>query len=60
MSIRTSLLALASIAALAIAALAPADASPCHGHGYGVSFAKRSGGGGYLPPCGRIGCNMKQ
>ena len=59
MSIRTSLLALASIAALAIASVAPADASPCHGHNYGVSFAKRRGGG-YLPPCGRIGCNMKQ
>jgi hypothetical protein len=59
MSIRTSLLALASIAMLATAALAPTDAFAGHGHGYGVFMAKHSGGG-YLPPCGRVGCNMKQ
>ena len=60
MSIHTSLLALVSIAALAIAAVAPASASAGHGHNHSVFFAKRSGGGGYLPPCGRVGCNMKQ
>jgi hypothetical protein len=59
MSIRTSLLALASIAVLATAALAPAEASACHGYN-SVFFAKRSSGGGYLPPCGRVGCNMKR
>jgi hypothetical protein len=58
MSIRTSLLALASIAVPATAALAAAEASACHGHN-SVFFAKRSGGG-YLPPCGRVGCNMKR
>jgi hypothetical protein len=70
MSIRASLLALASIAALATAALATTNASAFADgsvrfhkfadHAHSVFFAKRSGGGGYLPPCGRVGCNMKQ
>jgi len=63
MSIRTSLLALASLAVLATAAIAPTDAFACHaftGVHHSVFLAKRSGGGGYLPPCGRVGCNMKQ
>jgi len=70
MSIRTSLLALASIAVLATAALASTNASAfadgsVHfrqfaAHSHSVFFARRSGGGGYLPPCGRVGCNMKQ
>jgi len=61
MSIRTSLLALASIAVLVTAAIAPTDAFACHAFmNKSVFFAKHSGGGGQLPPCGRVGCNMKQ
>jgi hypothetical protein len=69
MSIRTSLLALASIAALAATALAPTSASAfwggAHfrtfaGHAHGFLYTRGViGGRPYVPGCGHIGCNMK-
>jgi hypothetical protein len=68
MSIRTSLLALASIAALATTALAPTSASAFWGGAHFRVFAGPAhafyfrgviGGRPYIPGCGRIGCNMK-
>jgi hypothetical protein len=71
MSIRTSLLALASIAALATTALAPTSASAFWGGGarfhpfaghfhYGFLYPRRLPGLPFIPACGRIGCNMYQ
>jgi hypothetical protein len=71
MSIRTSLLALASIAALATTALAPTSASAFWGgRGHFRAFAGHSHLGifyprrpPFLPPipgCGHIGCNLYQ
>ena len=72
MSIRTSLVVLASIAALATTALAPTSASAFwggRGHfravggrfHYGFNYVRQPIGGGipYIPSCGHVGCNMK-
>jgi hypothetical protein len=70
MSIRTSLIALASVAALAGTALAPTSASAFwagrvhfgvnvgHFH-YGYVFPRALPFLPYVPGCGHIGCNMK-
>lgn len=70
MSIRTSMLALASIAALAAIALAPTSASAfadgsvhfraTAGH-YHALYTRGVIGGGrqFIPGCGHIGCNLK-
>jgi hypothetical protein len=69
MSIRTSLLAVASIAALATTALAPTSASAFwggfhfrasigHFH-YGFVYPRPLPGLPYIPACGHVGCNMK-
>ena len=70
MSVRKSLLSIASIATLATVALAATNASAfgdgsvhfrhLAGHSHSAFFGRVSGGGGYLPACGRVGCNMKQ
>jgi hypothetical protein len=57
MSIRTSLSALAAILALATTSLLSTEASASWGRG--VTGHYHSLIGRYLPPCGRIGCNMK-
>jgi hypothetical protein len=69
MSIRTSLLALASIAALATAALAPTSASAyagrvhfgsSGGHAfYSHLYTRQPNGPPFIPSCGHVGCNMK-
>jgi hypothetical protein len=71
MSIRTLLLALASIAALATTALAPTSAfaywgggvrfHPFAGHYHNPFLPpRRSPGLPYIPACGHIGCNLYQ
>jgi hypothetical protein len=70
MSIRTALLALASIAALAATALAPTSASAFAGGRVHVrAFAgahnpffppRRLPGLPFIPACGHIGCNLYQ
>jgi hypothetical protein len=67
MSIRTSMLALAAIVALAIPALAPTDASAFADGSVHFRAAHSSvfysrgeiGGRTYIPGCGHVGCNMK-
>jgi hypothetical protein len=70
MSIRTSLIALASVAALVGTALVPTSASAFwaghvqfrafvgHFH-YGYLYPQRLPGLPFIPGCGHIGCNMK-
>jgi len=70
MSIRTSLIALASVTALATTALAPTSASAFwgghvhfraylgHFH-YGFIYPGVLPGLPFIPACGHIGCNMK-
>jgi hypothetical protein len=69
MSIRTSLLALAAIAALATTTLAPTGAFAfADGSVHSRAFAAHStsfythgviGGRTFIPGCGHVGCNMK-
>jgi hypothetical protein len=70
MSIRTSMLAIAAIAALATTALAPTGAAAfadggvhfrhLAGH-YRFNYAQgyRQYGPPFIPACGHVGCNMK-